>query len=254
AAKRDSLEEAAKSCALELACYASALKFSDGEMDAAAKALRELYHQNAAVKQTVSGPLRSSGVLVRYQSDPGEELLAKGWMDAARGINHAIEGFGMGKPPRYPEIDSISFDVKSNTYGRLVQTIAAVLDDDKSSMTLFFEPSLRFALAVMDANHRDEAGRLEPLESGENAAAIRRIKTISWDRYPYSVIVVPGSGTDRESWSLSPYGKLRIELAAKRYREGKAPPILVSGGFVHPNQTAHAEAIEMKKSLLAEFG
>jgi hypothetical protein len=45
-----------------------------------------------------------------------------------------------------------------------------------------------------------------------------------------------------------------VELASRRYREGKAPLIIVSGGFVHPAQTPYAEALEMKKALIGEFG
>src|SRR5262249_11827946 len=66
-------------------------------------------------------------------------------------------------------------------------------------------------------------------------------------------ILVPGSGTDRLSWSMSPVGVERIRLAVRRYREHKAPLIIVSGGFVHPNQTSFAEAIEMKKVLVSDY-
>lgn len=116
-----------------------------------------------------------------------------------------------------------------------------------------FQPALRFALGLMDLNGRDEAGRFEPMERGENARAFHRISSIDWSRYPYTVIVVPGAGNDQPGVQLSPYGKLRAELAAKRYREGKAPLILVSGGFVHPMRTPYAEAIEMKRELMEKY-
>jgi hypothetical protein len=48
---------------------------------------------------------------------------------------------------------------------------------------------------------------------------------------------VPGYGDDRPGVILSAMGRLRIELAARRYKEGKAPLIVVSGGFVHPART-----------------
>ena len=239
--KREKLVKAAETCALDLDCYAAAMKWTDTEIGAAEKSLRGLYRQNGAVKQMVDGPLRRSGVLVRFKSKSWEDLLAEGWAEAANGINRAIDVYGTGAPPRYPEIDSISFDVKMSEYRRLVQINAQILEEDleekEDSMTLFFEPSLRFALALMEANHRDEAGRLEPLELGENAAAVRRMKTVDWARCPYTAIVVPGSGTDRLTWSFSPYGEARVALAAKRFHDGKAPFILVSGGYVHPNQT-----------------
>jgi hypothetical protein len=124
----------------------------------------------------------------------------------------------------------------------------------EEELPLFFQPSLRFALHLLDVNQRDEAGRLEPLERGVNAAVLRRIASIEWKKFPYSVIIVPGYGPEKPGWALAPEGKLRLELAARRYRQGKAPLILVSGGYVHPNQTQYCEAVEMKKSLAVDFG
>jgi 8-oxo-dGTP pyrophosphatase MutT (NUDIX family) len=43
-------------------------------------------------------------------------------------------------------------------------------------------------------------------------------------------------------------------LAAERWRQRKAPFVVVSGGYVHPNQTPFAEAIEMKRALVEELG
>jgi hypothetical protein len=169
-------------------------------------------------------------------------------------VNNIIEVYGAGRAPRYPAIDSISYEPSSPGFLRILQTISSVVGDDPRRVELFFQPSMHFALYMLDAGHRDEAGRLEPLEKGENAAALAAIPRIAWMRYPYSVIVVPGSGTDRIGFNISAIGKLRLVLAARRYREGQAPLILVSGGFVHPAQTPFAEAIEMKKSLIADFG
>jgi hypothetical protein len=101
---------------------------------------------------------------------------------------------------------------------------------------------LRFALEAMNLNHRHDAGRLEPMESGENKAAFERIRITDWQRYPYSAIVVPGAGNDRPGVGLSTFGKLRDDIAATRFRQAKAPFIIVSGGFVHPSQTEYAEA------------
>lgn len=181
-------------------------------------------------------------------------MLSRAWNDAANGVNYVIDVYGMGKAPRYPAIDSISHDPASGSYGRLLHVIAVVLADDMESLDLCFSPSLQFALHLMEANWRDEAGRFEPMHLGENAAAFRRIPGIDWPGYPYTVIVVPGAGNDRPGVPLSPGSRLRNELAARRYHAGQAPLIIVSGGFVHPNQTPYAEAIEMKRSLMKDFG
>jgi hypothetical protein len=252
-AMRASLRDAS-SCGVQVACYTSALIWKPAEIDSASSALRSLYAGNSSVARLVDGPLRSSGMFQRYQSKAGPEFLSQAWTDAAKGLNSVIEVYGGGRAPRYPAIDSISFDVKTASYPNLLRTMTGVLDEDSANMDLFFLPSLRFALALLDANHRDEAARYEPLEAGETAAAVRQIRVIAWQRYPYSSIIVPGAGPDRPDWSLSAMGKLRLELAVRRFREHKAPFILVSGGHAHPAQTRFAEAIEMKKSLMADFG
>jgi hypothetical protein len=68
------------------------------------------------------------------------------------------------------------------------------------------------------------------------------------------VIVVPGAGNDLTGVALSPGGKLRDDIAAKRFHDGKAPFVLVSGGFVHPAHTEFSEAIEMKRDLMSRLG
>jgi len=192
-----------------------------------------------------------------FKAKSGEDLLAEGWTEAAHGINRAIDVYGTGAPPRYPEIDSVSFDVKTPEYRRVVQINAQVLEEDlkenKDSMTLFFEPSLKAALQLLALNHRDEAGRLEPMEAGVNEAAVKSVASIEWDKFAYSVIVVPGAGPDDPEVALSEMGRRRTALGAEAYHAGKAPFILVSGGYVHPSQTRFSEAIEMKKALLKDY-
>ena len=253
-ARRDALHAAAQSCQPSPVCYTAGLRWSEADIGSVAAALGQLYRSDAALRRLVDGPLRSSGQYVRYHARPGDELLAQAWRDAAAGMNRIFDVYGNGAKPRYPAIDAPAFDVKSDSWQRLLHTAAGVLYELRAELPLFFQPSLETAVALLDLSHRDEAGRFEPLDKGENRAALARIATIAWGHYPYTVIVVPGSGPDRAEWSLSPYSKLRNALAARRYREGKAPLILVSGGFVHPNQTPYAEAVEMKKSLMADFG
>jgi hypothetical protein len=248
------LDKATKTCNLDLDCYAAAFQWSDAQAKDAGQALAGLYRTSPALRRLADGPLRESGMYVRYQNLAGDQLLDRAWADCIHGINRIIDVYGMGKPPRYPAIDSITYDPKSDAWRHIVQNLAAMLEDDRGSMALFSSPSMRFALELLWLNHRDEAGRFEPMEARENALSFRRIKSIDWGKYPYSVIVVPGAGNDLPGFRLSPEGKLRDEIAAKRFREGKAPFVLVSGGFVHPSQTEFAEAIEMKRDLITRFG
>jgi hypothetical protein len=248
------LDKAAKTCNLDLDCYAAAFQWSDAQSKDAGHALAGLYRTSPALRRLADGPLRESGMYIRYQSLAGDQLLDHAWADCIHGINRIIDVYGLGKPPRYPAIDSITYDPKSDAWRHIVQNLAAMLEDDRGNMALFSSPSMRFALELLWLNHRDEAGRFEPMEARENALSFRRIKSVDWSKYPYSVIVVPGAGNDLPGFRLSPEGKLRDEIAAKRFREGKAPFVLVSGGFVHPSQTEFSEAIEMKRDLITRFG
>jgi hypothetical protein len=252
--KRAALEKAVASCGAELGCYAGAMRWTQAEIDVVMSRLKSLYRSEEEVRHMVDGSVRDSGLFIRHRDMSGENLLAEAWLDAAQAMNRIVDVYGLGRNPRYPEIDAVSYDVKSERYGRLVHILALVIEEDKAAMTMFFQPSLRFALGLLDINHRNEAGRFEPLEIGENAAAIRRANTLDWAKYPYSVIIVPGAGNETEAVRFSAWGKLRVTIAARRYREGRAPFLLVSGGFVHPNQTTHCEAIEMKRSLMEDFG
>ena len=250
--KRAGLRRTTDSCNGDASCYASALKWTDGEIAAGAQRLRELYRTNAAIQRLVDGPLLLSGMYERYRARAREELLAQAWNDCAKGINNIIDVYDAGHPPRYKDIDSVSYDVNSAAYKRILRATAAVIED--GAPDVFFQVPLRFALYLLEANNRDEAARFEPMEKGENAAAFRKIGSVQWNRFPYSVIVVPGAGGDRPGVNLSAPGKLRLVLAAKRFAEGIAAFILVSGGFVHPNQTPYCEAAEMKKYLVAALG
>lgn len=236
----------------ELAKLHEKRQWTDAEIAAAADALKRLYDKSDAVRELTDGALRRSRAYTRYDAKSGRELLAAAWIDAARGIDNIIDVYENGKPPRYPLIDSPSFEVKSEVYTKLLHTVASSLDEEH--FTLFFQPSLQYALQLLAINNRDEAGRHEPMEEGVNAAAIRRIAATDWKQFPYSVIVVPGYGPEKPGWRLAPEGRLRVELAARRYRQGKAPFILVSGGYVHPAQTPYCEALEMKHALIADYG
>lgn len=254
AERQSAIDRAVATCGLDIECNTAPFRWSDAQIEAGAHALAALYRTSTAVRSLAEGPLRAGGMYVRYGKLDGAEMLKRAFTDCMRGVNRAIEIYGLGKPPRYAAIDSITYDPKSELYRRMVHELAAVLQEDGAGLELAFSPSLRFAVELMILNHRDEAGRFEPLEAGENAAAFRRAQTVNWARYPYSAIVVPGSGNDRPGVRLSPAGRLRDRIAAKRFREGKAPFILVSGGYVHPNQTEYCEATEMKWDLMRNFG
>lgn len=120
-------------------------------------------------------------------------------------------------------------------------------------MILFFEPSLQAALMYIQLNGRADPANYEPMESTVNKAAVTRAQTLQWNKYPYSLILVPGEGPEEKEVALSPVGMLRCRLAAKAWRDGRAPFIMPSGGKVHPYKTPYCEAEEMKKYLVNEL-
>lgn len=247
--KASGLDKSA-ACKGNVPCVLALFRWTEEEIALAGEALAG----TPAIVAAVEPDMRTSGMFVRWESLTGAELVRRAWTDAARQMNRIADVYGEGAKPRYAEIDSMAYDPKTPYWGRMMGFLAASLQEESGEMSLFFQPSLRFAVRLLEANHRDEAARYEPLHMGENRAAYQRIHKIRWADYPYPVIIVPGSGTDRLTVALSPTGRERLRLAVRRYQQKKAPLILVSGGNVHPNQTPHNEAIEMKKSLMQEFG
>ncbi len=249
--KREATARATRDCAIDLACHTRVFTWSTDEI--------------ARVRETIDGltrtgtlaplvdDMRRSGLFEHDRALEPEALLARTWERSVAALNNIVSVYGLGQKPRYPAIDSVSHDVASASYGRLVNTVVGSLDEEAGDWQLFYQPSLAFALQLLDINRRDEAGRFEPLHMGENAAAYTRVAAMTWSDYPYTVIVVPSSGGDRPDVALAPQGKMRLALAARRFHERKAPFVLVSGGYVHPNQTTFNEALEMKRSLMRDF-
>jgi len=91
------------------------------------------------------------------------------------------------------------------------------------------------------------------LTRGDEVKAQDLVHDFNWASFEYSGILVPGIGLDENEIGISPLGAFRVRTAAKRWREGLAPFILVSGEHVHPNRTPYAEAIEMKRLLMARY-
>jgi hypothetical protein len=252
--KRAALRRAQDSCAADAACYAQAMRWSDDEVAQASAALAAL-GINPAMSRFVDGALRESGVFQRYSSDTAAALLKNAWQDAAGKMNRVIDQLAL--PPHIPAgapPGLTAYDVKSPSFARMMQILTAVVASEPESLELFFEPSLRFTMELLRLHGRDEAARHEPLETGENRSALARIRTMDWARYPYTVILTLGSGPELADVALSPIGRLRLQLAAREFREKKAPFILVSGGYAHPNRTPYNEALEMKKALRNDFG
>jgi len=248
-AKIVAIREALGSCKDAL-CMTESLKFTDAEVQTVGDRLAALYKPGNALGTLIAGQVIPSGRYILHNGLPPAELLVKAWQQDAEGINHTIAVYAQGKKPNYPAIDSIGFKVGDKSYKTLVTSAVQTLLNGTQNTRQFFMPSLTAALIFLDLNARDNAQDYEPMETTVNKAAVQRIKTINWAKYPYSLILVPGMGPEDAGVPLAPEGMLRCRLAVDEYLKGAAPFIMVSGGKVHPYKTPYCEAEEMKRYLI----
>jgi hypothetical protein len=233
----------------DVGCRDQLFRLSGPTIDTVSTELKAL-SKHPEFKKLITKDLRPSGAFIKYSQQSDSEMLVAAWKDAANGMNRLLRIYCLGQNPFYKDIDKVSFDVSSEEYRKLLKVKLAEIKFSKDS--LFFEPTLNFALKLLEANRRDEAGRYEPLEEGENKACLQDMKNIRWNDYLYSFILVLGSGPGDAS-NLSKIGAKRVDQAAQLFLEHKAPLIIMSGGHVHPMQTPYCEAIEMKKYVMEKF-
>jgi len=232
----------------DVGCFDRLFRFSGPEINTVANEFEELAMHPEFKKLAID--MRRSGAFIKYNHQSDSEMLIAAWKDAANGMDRLLSVYCLGNDPTYKDIDKVSFDVSSEAYGKLLKVKIAEIKASKDP--LFFEPTLSFALKLLEANRRDEAGRYEPLEAGENKAGVQNIKQMRWSDYPYSFILVLGSGP-ADSARISKIGAKRADQAAQLFLEHKAPFIILSGGHAHPMQTPFCEAIEMKKYLMEKY-
>src|SRR5882724_5454884 len=214
----------------DVGCFDRLFRFSGPTIETVTTKLRAL-GKHPEFKKLVMKDLRPSGAFIKYSRQSDSEMLIAAWKDAANGMNRLLRIYCLGKDPFYKDIDRVSFDVSSEEYRKLLKVKIAEIKLSKES--LFFEPTLNFTLKLLEANRRDEAGRYEPLEEGENKTCLQEMKEIRWNDYPYSFILVLGSGPV-DSARLSKIGAKRADQAAQLFLQHKAPLIILSGGHVHP--------------------
>jgi hypothetical protein len=233
----------------DVGCFDRLFRISGPTIERVATQLRIL-SRHPEFRKLVRKEMRASGAFIKYSPQSDSEMLVAAWKDAANGMNRLLSVYGLGQNPFYKDIDRVSFDVSSEEYRGLLK--AKLADIKPFGDALFFEPTLSFALKLLEANRRDEAGRYEPLAEGENKATVQDLKNIRWNDYPYAFILVLGSGPPA-GLNLSKIAAKRADQGAQLFLEHKAPLIILSGGHVHPMQTPFNESIEMKKYLMEKF-
>jgi hypothetical protein len=236
----------------DVACYVSAVQWSDDEIDEVGEQLVALYKSNDSFKDLAT-VLKEDGSYKLYEDSNDTTLIKNAWENASLGVNYVLDVYLKGEEPIYPEIDSISFKVDHGRFISVVQNEIETLVQEQEDEALFFELPLQTALKALELNGRDEAARYEPLNEGYNQKPFDRIDNISWNSYEYSMILIPGQGPQERGIILDSLGIDKIHLALERYEKGLAPYMVVSGGHVHPYKTPFCEAVEMKKYMMEEF-
>ncbi len=250
--KKRQLEKQGRECKGEAAdCYVKNLMWSESDNRTVTAELDRIYGQHKATMKNLAGAMRSSGYFIRFNALNDRDLIKKAWNDAASNMNYILEAYTTNKGMSYPSIDSTTFAVSSRHYKLLVRESVLMLQHYEAKLDLFFEPLLRLSMLMLKINYRNEAVRFLPLDSA-NRKAYHQISYTDWDKCPYSLILVPGQGPESKM-AISPLSEYRCQLGADLYRQGKAPFIVVSGGYVHPFQTPYCEAVEMKRYLIEKL-
>ncbi len=250
--RRARLEAARTACSGEVDCLLQPYLWTDAEVAEAGRRLGDRLAA-AGLATRLAGEMRRSGRFARYQDLDDLALIRQAWSDAAAGMNHVLRVWGLGEPPLYPLIDSISYPSGDKMWKDAVDDLVDVDLETRPSDELFSQLPLSAALDVLYMNDRDEPARLEPLSQGENAAALAYARTLDWSRWRYPVMLIPGRSPTLTDNPLSPEAKMKVRLAAERFRQGLAPLIVVSGGYVLPSQTRFCEALEMKRELMRAY-
>lgn len=235
--------------------YAESIRWSDKEIVLAGDELLKLL-KNKKTRNRIIKKLKASGHYSLYHDLSDTSFIRTVWENNAHGINRIFHVYLGGNPPkRYAAIDSISYKQDDPGFVKKVDSAFTVIIASlkNKSHVPFCELSLKLALAVLEINGRDEAARYEPLTEGYNARSFMDVKTIDWDSYRYSMLLVPGFGPEKDGVRLHEKGIARCKMAAERFKRGWAPFIMVSGGHVYPFRTPFSEAVEMRRYLIEEL-
>lgn len=216
-------------CADDAVCRLAASAWSEGEIG--------LVSGMASISNS-SGDARERGQAIR------RELV---------GLNAIFDVYGKGGTARYPQIDGPIGKQDSERLAADVAVAALISEVGRDETVAALDLSIGLALALLDVNDRLDAIAFEPLDSGLNAEAFRHARTLDWSRYPYTSIIVLGAGPEELLTPLSARGKLHVKVAARRYFDGLAPFVILSGGAVHPRGTRHVEAVEMRRALIERY-
>lgn len=254
------MKNAAMSCNNDAICMVKKLLLSDEEISSIGTRLMQIKNRTPFANLINRHLIPSGAYNQLVINDKNQDsLIYKAWQQDAKGINFTLSVYAAGKRPNYPLIDSNSLQISSlGTYPRsyLSQTthILGYLADVASYDNRFLSLPISAVNLYLEMNERTQSADFEPMHLGVNEGAFKKIQTLKWNSFPYSVILVPGAGSSDPNVALSAEAMIRLRIASVQYLLKKAPFIIVSGGKVHPYKTKFAEAIEMKKYCVEQLG
>ncbi|MGF7152135.1 hypothetical protein FHS96_005804 [Sphingomonas zeicaulis] len=217
-------------CGLDVSCTARAMLWADAEIDAI-----------SAIAAGLEGlPAFDDGAAAQLRRE-------------IDGVNVIVRTYALSELPAYAQIDGAGSIDPAERHARL-QAAAWLSRTPRDGSVQAIDPSIDYALALLDVSDRTDAIGFEPLTGGTNAPAAARARRIDWNRFRYSALIVTGVGPEVEGMPLSPFGKYHLRLAANRFAAGDAPFIIVTGGRAHPRATRFTEAAEMRRALIDRYG
>lgn len=236
----------------DIICLANALEIDSLEMKESCEAFGKLYRQSAFVQRFVKNKIRPSGYYALSNQFSDSLLFIQAWKEQVDGMNYIFDAYLKNKGLHYPQADSASYNTKSPAYYDSIKFLLHRILVETKKSSLPCQTNVAMALAILQLNKRNEAGRFIPLSS-VNKNAYKRERRIKWQQYKYSAILVFGAGPGKRDIAFSPINKVRCDSAVALYQKGIAPFLIVSGGFVHPFQTKYCEAMEMKKYMMRQY-
>lgn len=235
-------------------CTSEAMRWTDAERAKSAEAAGRLYDGSAAVRRLVSEHMRPSG---RFHRDAGlkdRALFVKAWAEAQDAIDRIIRVYALGEKPRYADIDSVIYPPDGKYYRAVLSLTIWENSRNAKEAQAPYNIALKFALALMEINQRDDAVRQLKLQERENVQTFSRLAGVRWADYPYAAIVVPGWSPEIAYEPLNPGRKVALRHAAELFRAGRAPLLVLSGARLRPIGTEWTEAFEMKSYMVEELG
>jgi hypothetical protein len=254
--KENALQQSITNCGGNASCLVNALKWSNEEIEEISIALSEMTNTSNVLNQMINEHLRPSGFFEKYKFADNRSFIRQAWADAAMGINFIMDVYVLGEIPKDEVSDGPLYQIGDQDYHNKIFGKAEEILVNVDNTSLFFSINLQLALSLLYINNRDEAGRFEPMQAGENKAAFDKLGTVNFDEYEYSVIVTLGDSPNSagDDYNISESAKIRVQLASQRFYDGLAPFILFTGANVYPNHSPYHEAIEMKKWAMLNYG